>query len=70
MLFFYKEITQQIVRETYRNADQYKAQGIFFSFRSFVRSRTAGRTNKIYSFTSVMTGTVKVGGREGEEEKY
>ena len=66
MLFFsYKEITQQIVRETYRNADQYKkAQGIFFSFRSFVRSWTLGRTNKIYRL-SVCNDRHCQGGREG-----
>jgi hypothetical protein len=38
-LFFDREITQQIVRETYRNAEQYKkARSSIFSFRSFVRS--------------------------------
>jgi hypothetical protein len=56
-LFFDKEITQQIVRETYMNAEQYqKAQGSIFSFRSFVRSWTAVRINKIYSFMSVLKG--------------
>jgi hypothetical protein len=39
--FFNKEIAQQIFRETYTNTEQYKkAQGSFFSFRSFVRSWT------------------------------
>ena len=68
-LFFDKEITQQIVRETYRNAEQYKkVRGSLFSFRSFVKSRTSVRINKIYRFSSVLRGTVKVGGRE--REKY
>jgi hypothetical protein len=31
-LFFDKEITQQIVRETYRNAEYKKARGSIFSF--------------------------------------
>jgi hypothetical protein len=54
-LFFYKEITQQIVTETYRNTEQYtKARGSIFSFLTFVRSWTDVRINKIYSFMSVM----------------
>jgi hypothetical protein len=54
-LFLDKEITQQIVRETYRNAEQYnKARGSIFSFRSSVRSWTSVRINKIYSFMSVL----------------
>ena len=67
--FLIKKMTQQIVRETYRNVKQYKkARGSFFSFRSFVRSWTPVRINKIYSFMSVLRGTVKE--REKEREKY
>ena len=69
-LFFDKEITQQIVRETYRNAEQYKkAQGSLFSFKSFVRSWTAVRINKIDSFMSVLRGTVG-GGRNTSNGNY
>ena len=40
-LFFDKEITQQIVRETNRYAEQYKnTRGNLFSFRSLVMSWT------------------------------
>ena len=68
--FFNKEITQQIFRETYTNTEQYKtAEGSFFSFRSW----TPVRTNKIYSFMSVLRGTIKEGGggrgREGGRER-
>ena len=58
-LFFDKEITQQIVRETYRNTEQYKkVRGSLFSFRSFVKSWTSVRINKMYRFSSVLRGTV------------
>jgi hypothetical protein len=67
--FFYKEITQQIVRETYRNAEYKKARGSIFSFWSFVRSWTTVRINKIYSFMSVLRGTVTVGGGGGQRER-
>jgi hypothetical protein len=68
--FFNKEIAQQIFRETYTNTEQYKrAQGSFFSFRSFVRSWTPARTNKIFSFMSVLRGTIKERGRERERER-
>jgi hypothetical protein len=57
-LFVDKEITQQIVRETYRNAEQYKkARSNIFLFRSFGRSWTSVRINKIYSFMSVLRDT-------------
>jgi len=58
-LFVDRETTQQIVRETYGNAEQYKKKrGSIFSFRSFVRSWTTVTINKIYSFMSVLRGTV------------
>ena len=67
-IYIYKEIAQQIFRETYTNTEQYKtAEGSFFSFRSFVRSWTPVRTNKIYSFMSVLRGTIKEG--EGERRR-
>ena len=54
-LFFDKDITRQMVRETYKNAEQYKkARGSLFSFRSFVRSWTPVRINNIDSFMSVL----------------
>ena len=70
-LFVDRETTQQIVRETYGNAEQYKkARGSIFSFRSSVRSWTTVRINKIYIFMSVLRDTVRGLGREREREKY
>jgi hypothetical protein len=58
------------VRESYGNAEQYKkAWGSIFSFRSFVRSWTSVRINKIYSFVPVLRGTVKEGGGAGGRER-
>jgi len=49
-LFFDKEITQQIVRETNRYAEQYKnTRGNLFSFRSLVRSWTPLTESEIYT---------------------